>query len=261
MSAGLGEDDADHGDDGVLDPGEGPPQAALDRLDAWLASLYRAVPSPEQLQARRLGSALRLVIDRMVATEAPAEELAAGADQVEALAERLGTFRHGGLYRDFLKGPSDRYPPLFFESAPLLGRSSALAPPLTIEVAAGQVIGRARFGSAYEGPPGCVHGGFIAACFDDVLGMTQSLSGEVAMTGTLQVRYLAPTPLHTEVRFVGTLVRIVGRKIMTSGELLVGEVGGEGEAQCSARAEGVFIKVGTALFEQLQAEKGEPEAR
>ena len=33
------------------------------------------------------------------------------------------------------------------------------------------------FGAAYEGPPGCVHGGYVAAAFDEVLGATQSLSG------------------------------------------------------------------------------------
>ena len=26
-----------------------------------------------------------------------------------------------------------------------------------------RIVGRARFGVAYEGPPGCVHGGYVAA--------------------------------------------------------------------------------------------------
>ena len=43
--------------------------------------------------------------------------------------------------------------------------------------------GPGRVGPAYEGPPGCVHGGFIAAAFDEVLGSTQSLSGSPGMTG------------------------------------------------------------------------------
>ena len=37
-----------------------------------------------------------------------------------------------------------------------------------------------RFGAAYEGPPGSVHGGIIAAAFDEVLGMTQSLMMKIA---------------------------------------------------------------------------------
>ena len=36
---------------------------------------------------------------------------------------------------------------------------------------------RVMFGSAYEGPPGHVHGGFVAAAFDEVLGFVQSLVG------------------------------------------------------------------------------------
>ena len=39
-------------------------------------------------------------------------------------------------------------------------------------VADEHVVGHVVFGDAYEGPPGCVHGGFIAAAFDEVLGFT-----------------------------------------------------------------------------------------
>ena len=54
------------------------------------------------------------------------------------------------------------------------------------------MVGTATFGAAYEGPPGCVHGGFVAAAFDEVLGSTQSLSGEPGMTGRLTVNYRSP---------------------------------------------------------------------
>ena len=66
------------------------------------------------------------------------------------------------------------------------------------------------YGTAYEGPPGSVHGGVVAAMFDEVLGMTQSLSGQPGMTGTLRIRYRRPTPLHRELRFEGTLDRVDG---------------------------------------------------
>ena len=100
-------------------------------------------------------------------------------------------------------------------------------------MADGNVVGRARFGSAYEGPPGCVHGGFVAAAFDEVLGLAQSLSGQPGMTGTLSVRYRKPTPLHTDLRFVGKLVGVDGRKILTHGELWAGEL-------LTAEADGLF---------------------
>jgi acyl-coenzyme A thioesterase PaaI-like protein len=223
------------------------------QLEAWVGAVYGAVPRPEQVEVRRLGAAMRLVMERMVSTDAPASELAAAAAQVEALAERLSSFGHGGLYREFAEEPGvlerrgKAHPASFFDFAPLLGRSNPLAPPLSIEVVGDQVIGRARFGDAYEGPPGCVHGGYIAACFDDVLGLVQSALEEIAMTGTLSIRYLAPTPLHAEVRFVGWLVGRSGRKITTHGELRAS--GGAGEI-CTAEADGVFIIVDPEHFAQ-----------
>jgi acyl-coenzyme A thioesterase PaaI-like protein len=177
----------------------------------------------------------------LVANGAPATDLAQAAAAMEAFAARLAEFPHGGLYRNAgvvaVGGP----PATYLEFAPLLGRANPLAPPLTIEVQGAEVVGRARFGAAYEGPPGCVHGGFIAACFDDVLGMVQSVSGQPGMTGRLTVRYLAPTPLGTEVRFVGRLVGVDGRKISTRGDLYAG-------ALRTAEAEALFITVALDRF-------------
>jgi acyl-coenzyme A thioesterase PaaI-like protein len=234
------------------------PRERFDKLDAWLGALAEAVPSPEQMEARRLGAALRLVIDRMVTSDAPAAELAAAADQVEALAERLSSFDHGGLFRGLSEDGQRSglgHPTVLFDWAPLLGRSNPVAPPLEMSVVDGQLVGRARFGNAYEGPPGCVHGGFIAACFDDVLGLVQAALEEVAMTGTLSVRYVAPTRLHTEVRFVGKLVGRAGRKITTKGELWVGE---GPAAILTAEADGVFITVDGEQFRRMWGAAGRP---
>ena len=103
------------------------------------------------------------------------------------------------------------------------------AAPLHLKVRGDKVHGTAVFGAAYEGPPGCVHGGFIAASFDEVLGMTQSMTGHPGMTGTLTIRYRRPTPLHAEIRFEAELDRVEGRKIFTvgrsfdpDGQLIVG---------------------------------------
>jgi len=100
------------------------------------------------------------------------------------------------------------------------------------------------FGSAYEGPPGSVHGGFVAAAFDEVLGYVQSLSGNPGMTGTLTVVYRRPTPLHTELRFEGEIVRVEGRKIFTRGRVHAGDV-------LTAEAEGVFVSIDREKLEGL----------
>ena len=67
-----------------------------------------------------------------------------------------------------------------------------------------------------------MHGGYVAAAFDEVLGFANSLSGTPGMTGTLTVRYRRPTPLHTELRFEGRYERSEGRKIFTDGQLFAG---------------------------------------
>ena len=65
----------------------------------------------------------------------------------------------------------------------MIGRANPLAPPIALELDDDRIVGRVTFGAAYEGPPGCVHGGYVAAAFDEVLGATQSLSGAPGMTG------------------------------------------------------------------------------
>ena len=107
-----------------------------------------------------------------------------------------------------------------------------------------EVIGEVTWGSAYEGPPGCCHGGYVAAAFDDVLGLAQDLAGQSGMTGRLTVHYRRPTPLHQEHRFVARLDRVEGRKIFTTGELY------DPDGNVLAEGEGLFIAVD---FSKLKA--------
>jgi acyl-coenzyme A thioesterase PaaI-like protein len=92
----------------------------------------------------------------------------------------------------------------------------------------------------YEGPPSCLHGGLIAAGFDEVLGFAQSLSGQPGMTGKLEVRYRSPTPLFEEVTYEGWLVKVDGRKIFTEGTLKAGD-------RLCAEASGLFISFRSPL--------------
>lgn len=223
-------------------------ERAAERLDERLRAIGGAEPTRYRSEARRLGSTMRAVIDRLVATQAPPEELAAAADQLEAIAARLAGYPKGRRYDGYAEAATAGDPGAFFDWSPLLGRANPLAPPLSVEVVDGRVVGRVRFGSAYEGPPGCAHGGFIAAAFDDVLGIVQSMSGHPSMTANLSVRYRKPTPLHADLTFFGTLLGVHGRKVTTSGELFAGEV-------LTAEAEALFISVNLGTLEELLAER------
>ena len=202
-------------------------------------------PSSRRAELIRLSEAVRDVLHRLVQTSAPLELMAEAADKIEAVGALLAQHRSASIYEGFAESANAGEPFGFFDHSPMLGRANPLAPPIELRLEDGLIIGRATFGAAYEGPPGSVHGGFVAAAFDEVLGSTQSLSGAPGMTGRLIVHYRSPTPLHTELRFVGELVSVTGRKILTKGELFAGDV-------LCAEAEGLFITVDIAKFAELR---------
>ncbi len=201
-------------------------------------------------EKRRLAAAMRIVISRLVEIEAPEAELAAAADGLERYAARLASHPRPNRYEGWAEASASGDVSSFFDHSPLIGLSNPLAPPIAMhgDEDGRRVHGSVVFGSAYEGPPGCVHGGYIAAAFDELLGFANSLSGTPGMTGTLTIRYRHPTPLHTELRFEGVCERSEGRKIYTSGQLFAGET-------LCAEAEGLFISVGAERFRGLFEER------
>jgi acyl-coenzyme A thioesterase PaaI-like protein len=197
-----------------------------------------ADPSPQRAEMRRLADAGRLVIERLASTDASPEVIEEAARLLEAAAAVLDGPGKVRSYQGFAEsanaGGSDH---THFDHSPVMGASNPVAPLARIEPIDERTIAlHLRYGSAYEGPPGSVHGGFVAAAFDEVLGMTQSLGGQPGMTGSLTVRYRRPTPLHRDLRFVGRLERVEGRKIFTTARCFDGEI-------LTAEAEGLFVRV------------------
>jgi len=103
------------------------------------------------------------------------------------------------------------------ERSGISGRSNPLAAPLQWRMYDDHAEGWATYSAAYEGPAGHVHGGFVAAAFDDLLGSAQTLSGLAGYTGTLIVRMLRPTPLHKRIDYEAGIDRVEGRKIFVWG--------------------------------------------
>jgi acyl-coenzyme A thioesterase PaaI-like protein len=211
---------------------------------AWTASQIPA--TGRRLQAHRLAAAMRRVIEHLVQVAAPEEDLREAAELLESYADRLAKYPVSRAYEGFAEAANSGDPHVFFDHSPLIGTANPLAPPIRLAVMGDKVEGRVIFGPPYEGPPGHVHGGFIAAAFDEVLGMTQSLTGNPGMTGTLSIRYRRPTPLLKELVFEGRVDRVDGRKIFT-----VGTVSADGVV--TAQAEGLFIAVGAERFLAMAA--------
>jgi acyl-coenzyme A thioesterase PaaI-like protein len=210
-----------------------------------VSAAHAAEITPRRAEMRRAATALKRIIDRFVATKAPTEELTRAADALEQVADGLQPWPQGRNYEGFAEtGPAgDAH--AFFDNSPVMGKANPLATQIDVDVVDGKVVAVAVFGAAYEGPPGCVHGGHVAAAFDEVLGMTQSLTGKHGMTGTLTVRYRQPTPLYQTLRFEGELVRADGRKIFTEGRCI------REDGTVTAEADGLFITVDMARIAEL----------
>ncbi len=141
----------------------------------------------------------------------------------------------------------------FMDRSPMFGSMNPIAVPMDVSqepisndhsITGTVVIGNIFFTELYEGPPGHVHGGFIAAAFDEVLGVAQSMSENPGMTGRLSISYRNPTPLFQQLTLRGYVRSVEGRKIFTYGTLH------KGDTLC-AEAEGLFISMNPELFEKL----------
>jgi acyl-coenzyme A thioesterase PaaI-like protein len=200
--------------------------------------LHRGPDLPEAVaQSRRATAAARRVVAGLTASGADAATLTEVAAALERFADALEPHR-----------PSTRWPapredggldPAVWEWHPLLGPSHPLAPPIRVERHGDRAVGAATFGHVYEGPRGAVHGGFVAAMFDIMLISAASIAEVAGLTGTLTVRYRAPTPLFREIRYEAQIDEIRPRTALVSGRSTVDGV-------LLAEAEGIFVRVARA---------------
>jgi len=194
-------------------------------------------PGPE---LERLADAVRRVTNQIVLTGASPEQLLRAAEQVEAVAEMLApvTPEWKLSVPAFL---SSGHPHDYFPFSPQIGLYNPLAPPVRVWLDDGVVRGEGNLDAAYEGPPGCVHGGIIASLFDELLGVANIQANVGAMTGTLTIKYRSPTPLKTDLTFTARHVGIDGRKVRAEGTIHAGD-------RLCAECEGIFITVPMEKF-------------
>lgn len=115
-----------------------------------------------------------------------------------------------------------------------VGVRNAVAPPMDVQHGdRGVTWAELTLGPAYEGPPGCVHGGVSALLLDHLMGVTASNMERVTLTGTLTMRYRAPLPLGL-VRLDGRISGEEGRKVFVEASI----AGPDGVA---IEADGIFI--------------------
>lgn len=196
----------------------------------------------------RLAEALRRVTNQLVLTAATPEQVEAAAAAIEAVAASLEPVTPEWT----LSVPafmSSRDPHGYFPFSPQIGLYNPLAPPMRVVVDDDDTVrGAVNLDAAYEGPPGCVHGGVIASLFDEILGIANITAGVGAMTGTLTIRYRNPTPLKSDLTFTARNVAVDGRKVFTNGTLHAGET-------LCCECEGIFIVID---HERWQGKRPQP---
>jgi hypothetical protein len=206
---------------------------------------FGAEPLPEALE---LAPLLRRVAGLVLSLEAPhpaLDRLAAALREAEAelakvapadAAPRIGAAAasNGRVYLDH-SGDVGVFNPCF--------------PSYQIRVDGDRASGTVRFPLVFEGPPGIVHGGFLALFFDSVVQHHNCELGLAGKTTSLAVRYRRPTPLLTELAFEIERSVADGRirstaRLMAGGAVLceaeVGAVAGDRAAlpEVSARRTG-----------------------
>jgi acyl-coenzyme A thioesterase PaaI-like protein len=207
---------------------------------------------PIWLAKRKLAAAMRRVNNTLCDSEASEADVLALAELMEEKADLLqgpaGDERPSASGASLVPGMET-----FLDRGPVAGLSNPLAPPASfeIDVEARRIVGEVEFGKAFEGAPGCVHGGFVAAVLDEALGMACIFGGGPAMTAELTTRYLRHTPIETPLKIEARLEAVDGKKVRTSGHVTAAGV-------VVVDSTGLFIQVGSEKFEALvSAKRGE----
>jgi hypothetical protein len=194
-------------------------------------------PYSEHWQAkRRLAQSLRELTDVLVTSTPSIEDMNEISERLELQARQFaGAPRLYGQMAFQADGNHGRFGEVNHELNAVGGWSNPLAPGLNIWLEGERAHGVVNCGWAYEGPPGHIHGGYVAAILDQFLGMAQFLGGHPGMTGRLIVRYHRPSPLNTDLNLEAWLDKTEGRKTCMTGEIRNGTT-------VTATCEALFIR-------------------
>jgi len=118
-----------------------------------------------------------------------------------------------------------------------IGEYNPFFPLYTLRCADDRAEGEVTFPVCYEGPPGVVHGGFLAVFFDCVLQQLNCDLGVAGKTTRLALRFRRPTPLRTTLRVVATR-SIEAERIQSEAQLLLDD-----ELLCAAEMSAVAGRV------------------
>lgn len=197
---------------------------------------FDAFPAEEKRAMEDFHASLRRILAVHGMVNPGVERFEALTAQLNALADELEAMPRGRPFRRFTGRMPEEDPNATIPFSPITGRYSAISLPLELHIEGDKLIGTGVYNEAYEGPNRCVHGGFVAAIYDQVLAQSNILNKTGGPTASLSVRYLKPTPLHVPLRFEAWTASIEGRKVIAHGRCLV-------DGEVVSEAEGLFIRL------------------
>ena len=204
----------------------------------------------------RVATALRRINNALVQKQLPVQEVTRLAAALEMIADDVASMDVPDRTRPFgevADGSSDAGSGYDYGAAnslsyrPISGNCNALAAPAKYFKGDDYLNAVVTFGAAFEGPPGLVHGGYIAAYMDEAFGIGISHSGldVPAMTGTLKTIYRMPVPLNRELTYQVRLTGEERRKVFMHCTLK------DSDGVLYAEGEAIFLKIDPALYAQM----------
>ena len=136
---------------------------------------------------------------------------------------------------------ADGNPMDLFRDSIVSGRTNPMGIGLEVRRHGDSVTAITTLGRAFEGAPGRAHGGIVAAILDETMGYVLPIIGELAYTANLDIDYVAPAPVHQELRVTASLRDRADRKLWI-------EARGESDQGTFARAEALFLAVDLTKF-------------
>jgi hypothetical protein len=168
-------------------------------------------------ETRELAAVLRDVMGAVLALEHPTPELHDVLEQLRGAQQRLAALGPTDL-RPRVGDTADPTQRVYIDHSRDVGDYNACFPVYEMRAHDDRAEGRVAFPVVYEGPPGIVHGGFLALFFDCALTQLNCDMGLAGKTRSLSVRYRRPAPILTELAFTGERTVSEG-SIVATGEL------------------------------------------
>ncbi|WP_427004828.1 PaaI family thioesterase [Pseudarthrobacter sp. H2] len=174
-------------------------QVLLTAVEHTRSLLDAMVRLPEDTPvAAELARRLETVLDLLEEHLQPVQQLAGAR-----FADRSGSRTQG--YRD---------------RSPVSGKLNPMAPPVVLTVGEDHTARTTtRLGLAYQGPPGRVHGGWVATLLDHLMGYAAGTVDQWIYTRSLTVDYDHAVPLFEELEITARVDKVDGRKIWVIGEI------------------------------------------